>query len=82
MRILHMVDEAIDEEKNVNRKDVRYKHAVNVMFAAQDEFVLRARKEGLVENTPSKDAINIADITRAELEVMAAEKYLKETAKL
>jgi len=82
MTLLHMVDEAMDETKNLDRRDVRYGNAVNVMFNAQDEFVLRARKEGLVQNTPSKDGINLADVTRAELEIMAAKKYLKKTTKL
>lgn len=81
MQLLQMVDDSINETKKLDRKDVRYARVIDVMFNAQDEFVLRARKEGLVQDTPSKDGLNLADITRAELEMIAAKKYLKEMEK-
>ena len=81
MQLLQMVDDSINETKKLDRKDVRYARVIDVMFNAQDEFVLRARKECLVQDTPSKDGLNLADITRAELEMIAAKKYLKEMEK-
>jgi len=81
IKLLHMVDDSINETKNLDKRDVRYEHAIDVMFDAQDEFVLRARKEGLVQDTPSKDGINLANITREEFEIVATKLYLKVTEK-
>ena len=81
MKLLNMVDDAINETKSLDRGDVRYARAVDVMLNAQDEFILRARKEGLVQDTPSEDGINLPAITRAELEMIAARNYLKKIEK-
>lgn len=77
---LMMIMDMLQEMDNVDSTDERYKYAFNSMIDVQDRIVLEAREAGLVQDTPSEDAFNLPDITRAELEVEAAKQYLERTA--
>ena len=76
---LMVLMDMLQEMNDVDSTDERYKYAFNAMIDVQDRIVLEAREAGLVKDTPSKDRFNLPDITRADLEIEAAEQYLERT---
>ena len=72
----------VQQLENFDLNNKLYYHAFDIMLDAQDKFILKAREAGLVEDVPTEGGINLPNITRKELEVMAAEKYLKETGRI